>query len=200
MDREGIIFLRRLTVLIFFAVLMVCFAASAKAADFRGFIWGVSKEDVRKYERAIFYKEEGDSLYFLLQPDYFRRLIRYDFKDGKLFRARYEYVELFTPQSLDIIARYLDLKDKVSKEYKMQPVEDLEWRDKTYANYPQYWPNAFMGRDLIFRATWAFGNTRVLMETYHEKTYYQLYYQAEQVAAQSKDNDRNILNLPLPAQ
>ena len=188
----------RLLVLLALSVVALCGASSGAeaATDIRGFVWGVTKEEVRRFEKATFYKEEGDSLFFLEQPDYFRRMVRYDFREGKLFRMRYEYLEFFMPEANDVIGRYIDLKHSLEEKYKTPAKDEMVWKDKTYLRFPQYWPRAFMRRDLAFRSVWEFPDTRIVMETYHEDAPYKLYYEAEQVSARSKDVERNILDLP----
>ncbi len=180
MGWKGMIFLPRL----FYALALAAFiftAAPARADDgiFRNFVWGVSKEDVRDYETAVFYKEEGNSLFFLLKPDDYRRQIRYDFTNGGLSAARFEYVE-YTPPTADIVFKAFYDEEAALKAKFGDPVkEDFTFKDKTYKNYPQFWGRSLLGQDLQIRIEWAAQGTRIVLYCHHDGFAYQLYYTME---------------------
>jgi len=170
---------------LFYALALAAFifiAAPASADDggiFRNFVWGVSKADVRQYETAVFYKEEGNSLFFLLKPDDYRRQIRYDFKNGGLSAARYEYVE-FTPPTPDVVFRaFYDEEAALKVKFGDPAREDFNFRDKTYKNYPQFWGRSLLGEDLQIRIEWVTQGTRIELRCYHAGEAYQLYYTME---------------------
>lgn len=190
------IFLR--SAILFLLALIVAIPAMAQSAPapFRGFIWGVSPEDVRHFEKAIFYKEDKGSLLFLDQPDEFRRLIRYDFDGGKLWRARYDYVELTLPNSAAVMDRVADLERELTSQYGKPSKQELIWKNRLYANYPQFWARSFLSGDLKFRTEWDFGDTKIVLQSFHDDLYYQLFYTAEKTNAVKMDQSRNILNLP----
>ena len=180
------------------AVLFVCVphARAAEPFSYRNFIWGVNKEDVRKYEKAVFYKEEGDSLFFLLNPDRFRRLIRYDFKDDKLAAIRFEYVELRLPYSGQIIDKFYDEQKALTELYGDPASEDAFWKDKRYQNHPAYWGRALYGRDLRLQTTWTPPGSTVVLQTYYDGRYYQLFYTMQKNVAVE---NTNAITLPAPA-
>ncbi len=169
---------------IMFILLLVLgagFAGGAQAAsfDFRNFIWGVSQEDVLRFETAPFYKQEAGSVFFLEQPDGFRRLIRYDFDSNQLVRAKMEYQDLTLPDGQDILDLYVDEKTHLTKDYGTPPHEEMIWRDKTYANFPKFWARALLSGDLRITSTWILGGTKVTLQTYHDGDFYKLFYTAE---------------------
>lgn len=151
---------------------------------FRNFIWGVSKQDVRQYEKAKFYKEEGDTLYFVERPDKFRRLIRYDFEGGRLVRARSEFVELHYPNNASIINLAYEEQKKLSEIYG-EPRSEFFWKNRQYENYPAYWGRAMYREDLQIRFVWDLPEARVTMLNYYDGLYYQLITTAEAPAARS---------------
>ncbi len=191
------IFLR--SVFLFFMAMMMAIPAMAQTApraDFRNFIWGASPQDVRQFESAVFYKEENGSLFFLEQPDEFRRLIRYDFADGKLWRARYEFVEFNIPDSAAVLDKLADFQASLEKQYGKPTKEQMIWGNRLYRDYPQFWARSLLSGDLKFHTEWVFGSTRVILECFHGDLFFQLYYTAEKVDAGGKDKSRNILKLP----
>lgn len=186
----------------FFILIALLIALPARAqdsGDFRGFVWGVTPGDVQKYETAKFYKEQDGSLYFLERPSKkdFRRMIRYDFKDGKLWRGDYEYQEYSEPDSNAPLNRYEDMVRLLEKEYGKPGADDFLWKDKTYYGYPKFWGRALRSGDLVRRTTWLFGETRIVAELYFSKPYYALRYGAERAGKGGDATD--ILGNPLPA-
>lgn len=162
------------------------------AGIFRHFIWGASPEDVKKFETASFYKEEGGSLYFVEQPGGgtdFRRLIRYDFRNGKLWRGNYEYQELSESTTDAVVDRYKLLKSMLASDYGAAPFEQTIWKDKFYRKYPKFWARAILSGDLKLRASWTLPDTRVALNLSAESPYYFLSYTAEQVSANAPDKN-----------
>jgi hypothetical protein len=163
---------------------------------FRNFVWGVSKQDVRKFENARFYKEEDNSLYFLEQPSKrdFRRIIRYDFRDGKLWRASYEFQELDTPNADTIMEIQEDVKRALAAQYGEPDEENFIWRDPYYRRYPQFWGRALLGQQLRLETLWEKGETKVVLKCRFEGPHYYLGYTAErQVPGQEQEFLKDIV-------
>lgn len=187
---------------------LLCFWPFAAKADpvvdigqgtFRYFVWGVSPEDVKKFETAGFYKEEGDSLYFLELPGPkdFRRLIRYDFENGKLWRGVYDYQELKNPNPGRFLDMYEDLKRMVSKSYGDPVKVDYIWKNQFYKNYPQFWGRSLLSGDLKFYTEWKTGETKAYLTLAHEKPVYKIVFTAEKAGtAPETVAPDNFLNLP----
>ncbi len=151
----------------------------AKASDFRGFVWGVSRQDVKKYETAIFYKEEAEYIYFIEQPSKndFRRLIRYEFLDNKLIAARYSYEELTTPNPDDIVDFYERFKKKISLSKGSAQDEKFIWRNRIYQRFPEMWNGAIRSGDLKIEAYWRFSKqTSARLSLSFKDSYYRLNY------------------------
>ena len=178
------------------AVLLLFLCAPARADDgvFRHFVWGVSEADVMKFETATFYKKEGDSLFFLEQPDRFRRLITYDFKGGKLWRARFEYVELHDPDPQKIIDLYDGEERALEKKFGRPVSEDLLWTDRTYRNYPQFWGRALLSGNLKFRTRWQTQGTDIELQTYNGEDFYQIFYVMQKSQGKDLTQSNDILN------
>lgn len=187
----------------FCLLLLICLftAPLARAqghGDFRGFVWGVTPSDVQKYETAKFYKNEAGSFYFLERPsktDY-RRLIRYDFKDGRLWRANYEFQEYSEPDSNAVLYRYEDMVRGLKDEYGAPGADDFLWKDKAYFGHPKFWGRALRSGDLRRRTTWRFGETEIVAELYFSKPHYVLRYAAERVG-KGGEPATDILGNPL---
>jgi hypothetical protein len=195
MDWKGRVILR--FVLFILLVLMACpVQAQQSGNDFRNFIWGATRADVKQYETAKFYKEEGDSVYFVELPgeNDFRRVIRYDFKDDKLWRGEYEFQEYTEPNSLDVLNRYEDYVRELSKQYGEPTQDDFIWKDKTYVRYPHLWGRALLSGDLKRRTVWSTAKTVTEAEIFAQSPYYFLGYGAEAV---QQSPQTNILGGPV---
>jgi len=190
-------FLSRLFCVMALAALIFA-AAPARADDgaFRNFIWGVSKQDVRHFEPAIFYKEEGNSLYFIIEkPGDYRRIVKYDFTDGRLSGASLSYQEL-TPPTPDIVMdMFYDEEDRLKADLGDPVKEDFTFKEKTYKNFPQFWGRALREQDLRIRIEWVKSGTRTVLWCYHDGLMYQLYQTAEPVA-DGLPSPKSILDLP----
>lgn len=191
----------------FLILALLCFFPFAAKADpvvdigqgaFRYFVWGVSPEDVKKFETAGFYKEEGGSLYFLELPNPkdFRRLIRYDFEDGKLWRGSYDYQELKDPNPGRFLDMYEDVKRMISKAYGDPAKVDYIWKDPLYKNYPQFWGRALLSGDLKFYTEWDDRGTKAYLTLAYEKPVYKIIFTAEKAGEKPVPAPDNFLNLP----
>ena len=184
-------------VLLFIAALIICAPAFAQdESGFRGMIWGVTKADVQKFEKAKPYKEEPSKLYFLEKPDEFRRLITYDFTDGKLTGGKFEYVELNEPSPQAIMDMFGDKQIAFEKIYGETSSQEFIWKSKKYLYYPQFWPRALQSGDLRLRAVWQTTDTLVTLETYYDGLFYQFYYTAVAAAQGAAQKDGITLDLP----
>lgn len=166
------------------------FIPGVKASDdFRGFVWGVGKEDVKRYEKAVFYQEDAHSLTFLEKPsayDY-RRLVRYVFDNNKLVSASYEFQELIPPSPEPAIDLYEAMKAAITAGKGKPEREEFLWGDRLYAYYPQFWGRAVRSGDLKIKSTWNLGGEAVGELALGFKTpYYTLAYKAQQ-RAMAKD-------------
>ena len=147
----------------------------AKADGFRGFIWGVSPEDVRAYEKAVYY-DDRDGLSFFEDVDGTRRIYRYDFRNDKLWRVRVSYMELhrpYTRQILDIVA---DAQNQLEVKYGKPVREGLVWTDNRYRRYGQLFDRAFAMGHVRIEADWQTKDTAVEMRAYKGDPYYELRY------------------------
>lgn len=162
-------------VILFLMLFLACGAARAQEADFRGFIWGAGKEDVRRFERAAFYKEEGESLFFVEKADGdLRRVIQYDFEDGKLARAQSHYPEYHETSPDPVLDKIAEETAALKDIYGAPDREELIWNDETYEYYPQFWGRALRRGDLRIVSAWETINTVIRLESFHDGDYYQI--------------------------
>jgi hypothetical protein len=181
-----------LIALIFTAVPQAQAAQTQQQIVYRNFVWGVSKEDVRQYETAVFYKEEGDSLYFLLKPDRFRRMLRYDFKDNKLAAVRFEVVEYREAISGNVVNMFYDVEKELTDLYGPGKAEAV-WRNKRYQDHPDYWGRALYGGNLRLKTTWTPPGAVIEEQAYYDGIAYQLFYTI--VKTSDKGADTNAIDL-----
>lgn len=188
----------RLPVLLSLVLMIAAAPALAQAKPvFRDFIWGVGKEDVRAFESARWYKDEGDSSFFVEKPDKFRRTIRYDFQDGKLWRTYYGWNELHYADPMLIFEEAAKLQVSLEEIYGEPDKEEIEWLDNRYRNQGRLLGSALRNGDIRVRTIWTLPDALVVMAFYHDGEHYQLHYTVEQPGKAEATGGTNILNLPL---
>lgn len=172
-------------------------AAAGELSPLRHFVWGATPEDVRKFETATFYKKDATSEYYVEQLDDFNRTIRYDFKDGELWRGYYGYNELDHPDSMMIMQRAADFQIVLEQIYGKPTTDELVWKNTRYRGNSNWLGAAMRSGDVKVRVTWMLPGTKVVMEAYDNGAAYELNYTAEKVEPpRDMDHSRNILNLP----
>ena len=168
---------------------------------FRYFVWGVSPEDVIQFETAKFYKRDENSVYFIELPparnefeQQFRRVIRYDFRDNKLWRANYEYQEFFLSDARKPLEVYEDQKRELAALYGEPVRDDYLWKSKTYYNYPEYWGRALASKQMRRETAWTLSDgSTVLLELYMVDPYMQFDYTVTAKISES-EKPRTILD------
>src|SRR5690606_24465127 len=128
---------------VFFMVLVCCAvlpgAAQAQPQGIvRGFIWGVGMEDVRRYEKGVFFEREGDSLYFLERSEGQDLSIRYDFVQNRLWRVQIDYIDLHYPTPQAVLNVVMDRQAALSRRFGKPDGEELIWHDTLYRNHPEF--------------------------------------------------------------
>lgn len=197
-----------LRIALFILILLLGAPATAQVvvpgqAQFRYFVWGVSPADVTKFETAKYYKTDGDSVYFLerLEKRDFRRVIRYDFQDGLLWRGQYEFQELTYPDPTLILNMYEDIKRQLVGVYGDPVQDDYFWKDKKYLNHPDYWPRALRMGDLRMKTVWEIEGTKATLILERSEPNYNLVYTAEKFDPKEKPKPQPLLNLqPAPVE
>ena len=185
------------------AILIYAAPAMAKeTSPLRHFVWGATKEDIRKFETGTYFKSEGESDFYVepfknFYKTEFFRTIRYDFKDGKLWRGQYSYDALHEPDPMTIFQRAADFKIVLEKIYGEPTTDVLIWKNMRYRKYPTLLGSALRSGHVEIKTTWELPGTLVVMRTYNDGTVYQLTYTAEKVDAAQKDETTNILDLPV---
>lgn len=185
---------------VFIVLALLVFAAPAWAQGkpvFRNFIWGVSKEDVRAFESARWYKDEGDSSYYVEKPDRFRRTIRYDFRGNKLWRSYYGWNELHYANPLKIFDEGAKLQATLTGIYGTPTKEEIIRINPRLSNARDDIGRDLRRGDIRVQTLWELPGTKVVMEFYHDGITYQMHYTAEETTKAKTDGGTNILNLPL---
>lgn len=160
---------------------------------FRNIIFGLGREDVRRLEKAVAYKEDDTSLYYVYQPDEFRRTIRYDFEDDKLVRIHHSVVELHFPHLGRVVEMYYDVQNRMSELYGEPAGMELFWKNKRYEKYPDYWGRALFSGDLRMVTRWTPPGVTITLDCYHDGNDYHFYYTLEPVQAGAAS--RNAIDL-----
>lgn len=173
---------------------------STQKMEFRNFIWGVSKDDVKQYETAVLYKEEPDTLYYVYKPDYFRRAIRYDFQNDRLVGIRHSVEDFTYPNSQRIVEDSQDLQQELTKQYGEPSAQEFFWKNKQYEKFPTYWGRSLYSKDLVIQITWLLADAKIVLHTSRPGPYYNLYYTIEPLGADGSSPYAIDLNTPAAPQ
>jgi hypothetical protein len=160
--------------LLFIFVLLMSFPAYADV--YRGFIWGNSMDDIRRYEKAAFFDEHDNSLFFTEGKGRDRILIRYDFRQDRLWRIKTEYLRPHEPRPQLVMDRVIDLQQTFSRTFGKPVSDDLVWKRNAYRRYPELLPEAFSMGDVRIRTIWENKDTRVQLESTRNNMQYEIFY------------------------
>lgn len=118
----------------------------------RGFIWGISKDDVREFETGMYFDELENAIFYLDYVFRKRTLITYEFNKGKLWRvqlsSKREYSDPKAP-----LDDFGELQQELSRKYGEAEVV-MDWKSRKYRDYPKYWGTAMMQGSLEMSARW----------------------------------------------
>lgn len=120
----------------------------------RGFVWGLSPEIIKEYEKGTFVGETEDGdLFFLDKIFGVRSTIGYLFKDKKLSKITV-FNEKFYSQPQDRITDLLTLQAILTNRYGEPSREDFIWQNDVEKNFPNNWGWAIYTGDLAIRILW----------------------------------------------
>lgn len=182
--------------------LMIALTLPALAADVpkgpRNFIWGVSPQDVRTFEKAIFYQEKDNALEFLEDKKGRRILIRYEFLENKLWKISMEYVELYDVDYATMFDLVMAEQADLASVYGKPTNEELAWKSKKYKNHPKFWGRAFGYGDLKIVTEWQTKDSLARLTAYRDKNngaFYHLGYTIEDGSIAAKQEAAKLRNV-----
>lgn len=166
------------TILLFLAGLLLSFPAAAQETeniqgeflqdmsawgDVRGFIWGVTPEDVKHFERVVLFDEIENTLFFIDEINGIKTLISYEFIDGKLWRVVMDMQKDDYPDPQEIVKDFVRFQVGLNKRYGEMTSTKLDWSNDYYKDKPDYWGLAVYNGHLKMRMDWQSGKTDVSM-------------------------------------
>jgi len=151
---------------------------------FRGLVWGLSKQDVRGFEKAALFSEDEASLTYTEadQRDAFA-VIGYAFEQGKLWQITWGLSGYHTPTPDEAFNRALDLQNALTRVFGAPKEQQVVWGDPLYKNHPKFWPRAFGMGDITLKSTWQKDETRVHFNAQYDGIFYQISYTLEKIGA-----------------
>lgn len=168
----------------------------------RGFVWGLSPEIIKSYEKGTFIGEtdEGD-LFFLDKIFGIRSTIGYLFKDKKLSKITV-FNEKFYTQPQDRINDLLTLQTILTERYGQPVREDFIWKNEKEKNFPNNWGWAVYTSDLAIRIIWQTKDTNIYLDLItreqFEPKFSVTFERANNSLNQAPSIQNNNLSLPLP--
>lgn len=163
----------RLLMLALCFVSLPAYAASPQPV-FHGFVWGVSPQDVQRFETAMLYDAQDNMLSFFEDTKEGRKIYRYDFNNKKLWRIRVTYQELYRPVPKQILDLAADDKAALQKEYGTPDRDQLIWSDNYYRRYGKLFERAFAMGLVRIEAEWHRDQTRILFDAYKGEYAYEI--------------------------
>ncbi len=129
-------------------------AAVAWGADFRMLNWGMKLSEVKKAENTELMDEGEGELVYHTQMDQVDVVIRYNFDQGQLVRARYEFAKQYR-ESEKFMDAYEVLQGQLEKKYGAPLSNEVICGDDFYRGFPQRWGTGVVVGRLSRVAAWA---------------------------------------------
>jgi len=142
-------------------ILLFSVPANAQTAtgDVRNFVWGVSKADVRQFEKdAMFFEElndeeQGEALFYLGYVSDIRTLITYAFNEGRLWRVEQQF-QFKSPDPQAALDQMFAFQKEIEAINGPPAKSDFIWNNEEYKDYPNRWGLAVLRGHLTIRLTW----------------------------------------------
>ena len=78
----------------------------AQDFDFRKIRWEMNIDEVKKAETAEYVKSNGEKLFYFTEIDDDLYILTYNFKDGKLWSAAYEFINKDREKCIEIYKKF----------------------------------------------------------------------------------------------
>ena len=193
-----------LILLSFFVAFPAC--AQDMVGDVRNFIWGVSKDDVKKFEKVILFEDVDNALFFIDDWDDVKILVGYEFQDDKLFRVSIDFQKPNYPDPAKAVEFYVTRELELDKTLGVKGQQETIWNDYYYANMPNHFPLAVLNGHVELVTKWQTPRSNVTMRMKaedfnytHRITYESRVLKEERQEAQ-KQEESPLLALPAPAE
>ncbi|MEM6780378.1 MAG: hypothetical protein AAF569_00785 [Pseudomonadota bacterium] len=122
--------------------------------DARGLVWGLSQDDIKRYEQSEFLGPFENALSYKGQDFGKDAFITYYFFDNKLGRIIVEYDYLrANPQ--DYLNDYIEFQSQLTELYGDPSSDDIVWRNDIYRNDPERWGIGVMMGGVQFSSLWS---------------------------------------------
>ncbi len=162
---------------------------SSSQTDFRDTKWGMSKEEIRKIEKAKLIKEEGNLMFYEGQVGGKICLIVYIFVQDKLVRSKYMVTEKHTNQN-DYISDYKSLKELLTQKYGKPTEDDEFWKNDLYKDDYSQWGFAVSLGHHSYYTIWETPSTKIFDSLTGDN--YRITLQIEYVSKQFKDLEKKV--------
>ncbi len=156
---------KMLFALIFITFCLMSFpvVAQEEGGDVRNFIWGVGKEDVKKFERVILFEEVENALFFVDEWAEEKVLIGYEFWDDKLIRTSIDVQKSNYPDPGDAVAFYVAREYELNEKLGVEGKQETIWKNDYYAKMPNHFALAVLNGHVDLITRWDLPRTRVIM-------------------------------------
>ncbi len=150
-------------ILTYIALILFSFPAHAEEGYVRGFIWGIGKEDVKKFERVVLFEELENTLFFIDEWDGVKTLIGYEFWEDQLIRASISFQKENYPNPSDAIAFYVAREFDLNDALGSKGEQEVIWKDYHYENMPNHFPLAVLNGHVDLVTRWETSRSDITM-------------------------------------
>jgi len=126
----------------------------------RGLVWGISKENVKNYEKIIPVGEDEKSLFYVDDVFTFKSAIGYEFHNDKLWRAQI-INEKYYFDPLERIPDIVTIQTLLEEKFGEPTSENFIWLNDTEKDFPQFWGWAIYRGELKISVIWEFEDTQI---------------------------------------
>lgn len=133
----------------------------ADFGDVRGFVWGVSPADVKKYETVALFDKVDDALFFIDDLHGIKTLISYEFRNDRLWRVTFDMQKDDYPVPQKILEDYMTFQAEITNKVGAPTDEKMIWSRNYYKDKPNRWGLAVYNGDLTLETIWWSNTTKI---------------------------------------
>lgn len=160
-----------------------------KSSNFRGTVWGMSKQKVKSIEKLKIIKDTGNILIYKGKVANLNTYIVYIFVNNKLVRTKYIIRELHTNKN-DYIFDYKKIKRILTKKYGPPKSDKQIWLNNLYKTDTEDWGLAISIGHLKYYSEWETDDSIILLALFGDN--YKITLGVEYVSKELRNLEKKV--------